>query len=164
MAVLQSDAASSFGDARQCETPSCQRVSGLMALCEGHLGLQKGVCPHTVNTKVTKPWEDPASRDFRSPTCACFGARLRMVELTVPTARADLHQPDERNTLWYSIIRFLPVTRYSTTPYSSRQGRGEWAPTTVGHWWCVADLASLPAFGDLYRVLATELGFEGHMG
>ena len=29
---------------------------------------------------------------------------------------------------------------------------------------CVADLASLPAFGDRYRVLATELGFEGHMG
>lgn len=28
---------------------------------------------------------------------------------------------------------------------------------------CVADLASLPAFGDRYRVLATELGFEGHM-
>ena len=85
-------------------------------------GVSKGCLSHTVNTKVTKPWEDPASRDFRLPTCACFGARLRMVELKAPTARADLHQPDERNTLWYSIIRFLPVTRYSTTPYSSRQG------------------------------------------
>jgi len=104
------------------------RIDGIMWRASGS---PKGCLSHTVNTKVTKPWEGPASRDFRSPTCACYGARLRMVELKVPAARADLHQPDERNTLWYSVIRFLPVTRYSTTPYSSRQGK-RWVGSNYG--------------------------------